>query len=715
MIGNRNNTNFQFQLYEFLKDIKIDKTDYLRYHQKIVVEYVLKYDKINGLLLYHRMGSGKTMLAVSICEALIKKTDKNIIFIAPKSLHKNFIKEYEKYNEVNNLTKKTPEEIEEHINKKYSFISSNAGNMLIQFKKTINKNALSNLVLEIGEDKNTETMEMGKSIIVWDEFHNFINSVSNGSKNATGVYDILTKSKNVKCIALTGTPIINDPFEISLAMNIFAGGKIFSDYYGDFNKNFISNNTDNITKNINIKNKNIFQDRIMGLVSYYGADDPEFKKNFPKQYETSVQKVKMSEEQFSEYKYYRDKEIKQTAQSFTVTIDRFKSSSSSSTYRVGTRQISNFLFPEHAITRTKNENGKFIIEKFVDKITNEDLSKKNLYKYSPKLYNLMVTISMHLPKFLPNYVPKNKQNIINHLIKLNKDKTYKIGEGSGIIYSQFVESGLAIIGKILKLNGMNDITVNTVGESNTGNFAFISGKTDPARRKELVEIFNSKDNLRGEILCLLLITSTGAEGLDLQNGRHVHILEPYWNYSRIDQVITRLVRYKSHITLPEDERTVQPYIYLSDYPIISNKQKENKNIKKIISEPSTDIYLFIKALKNQILINEFLESLQEASIDCLLHYKDLKNCRICEPTDKYLFTDNINKDIERGSICEQYKQEQIVANEITIEKDGEKTVYMYTKEDDDKYNIYKYDETLKGYTEISKNHEDYYSIIRSIT
>ena len=464
-IGDRNNTSFQYKLHSFLKDIKINEKDYLRYHQKVVVEYVLNYDNISGILLYHRMGSGKTMLSVAICEELINKTNKNIIFVSAKSLHKNFIKEYEKYNTVNtNITPKTPEEIEIYLAEKYTFISANAGNMLEQFKKAINRNRLSSLVLELNEDKNTEFMELTNSIIVWDEFHNFTNSVAGGSsKNATGVYDILTTAKNVKCIALTGTPIINDPFEISLSMNIFSKEKIFSDYYSDFNRNFVDNgNTMDINKSIKITNKKIFQDRIMGLVSYYGADDPEFKKNFPTKYNLSAKKILMSEEQFSEYIYYRDKEMKQSAQSFFKVVGRFKSSSSaSSSYRVGSRQVSYYLYPIHAISKKKNEDGRLVIEKFINKITDKDFTKTNLRKYSPKIYELLTTLSIHLPNDLLIEFKPSLENIkqrLDNLKKLNNEKDYKFGVGSGIIYSQFVESGLGIIGKVLNTYGLIDIT-----------------------------------------------------------------------------------------------------------------------------------------------------------------------------------------------------------------------------------------------------------------
>ena len=724
MIGDRNNTNFQYNLYNYLKNVKLEDNDYLKYHQKIVLEYILNYDKTAGILIYHRMGSGKTMTSVTICEELIHKTNKNIIFVSPKSLHNNFIKEFYKYNEINNKKKLSNEEIENHIKNKYTFISSNASNSLTQFKKAINKNRLKDLVLELDENEDTNFIELDNSIIVWDEFHNFTNSLASGnSKNATGIYDILTTSKNVKIIALTGTPIINDPFELVLSMNIFAGKKIFSDYYSDFTKNFIETFNDDINKKPTIKNKDILQDRILGLVSYYGADDKEFLKNFPKKYQMLIQKVRMSNEQFIEYAYYRDIELKQSSKSFSNIQGRFKSTdSSSSSYRIGSRQVSNFLFPENAIKRSKNEDGKIIIQKFIEKLISNNFTKENLLIYSPKIHELLTTLSLHLPNnLLNNYKPnkENIKNIINNIKKINNITEYSFGIGNGLIYSQFVESGIAIIGKALEHNGFIDITINTNYTSNsenniTGHFAYISGDVNADRRKELIDIYNSKDNINGKLLNLLLITSTGAEGLDLKNCRHVHILEPYWNYSRIDQIITRAVRFKSHSELDVAQQNVQSYIYLSIYPKDIDTKK-NKKIKTVISEPSTDIMLYIKSIKNQLLIDEFLQVLQESSIDCLLHNQNNKNikCRICEPNNKPLFTNNLDNDINEGSKCKHYKEEKIIATPITIVDNDIKYEYMYSINNGE-YNIYVYDKELNGYIPIDETNNHYYTLLYEI-
>jgi hypothetical protein len=77
--------------------------------------------------------------------------------------------------------------------------------------------------------------------------------------------------------------------------------------------------------------------------------------------------------------------------------------------------------------------------------------------------------------------------------------------------------------------------------------------------------------MRGELCRVFCITSAGAEGLSLKNVRRVHIMEPYWNPVRTDQVKGRAVRICSHIDLdyhesPElNQRTVEVFTYCATF------------------------------------------------------------------------------------------------------------------------------------------------------
>ena len=83
------------------------------------------------------------------------------------------------------------------------------------------------------------------------------------------------------------------------------------------------------------------------------------------------------------------------------------------------------------------------------------------------------------------------------------------------------------------------------------------------QRKKNMAAFNDKTNKFGEQIQIMIISGAGAEGISLTCVRQVHILEPYWNYVRINQVFGRAIRLKSHVDLPPDERNVEEYLYLS--------------------------------------------------------------------------------------------------------------------------------------------------------
>ena len=57
--------------------------------------------------------------------------------------------------------------------------------------------------------------------------------------------------------------------------------------------------------------------------------------------------------------------------------------------------------------------------------------------------------------------------------------------------------------------------------------SIIKGDISFESRNYIQHISNNPDNKYGDIIHMLLISSTGAEGLDLKCIRTVHIMEPY--------------------------------------------------------------------------------------------------------------------------------------------------------------------------------------------
>lgn len=830
----RNNTSFSKQLYETMKSIKQTEDDPLKYHQRLVVEYILKYP-VRGLLIYHKMGAGKSILGVSICEKLLDLSNNNelnykkVLFISSKSLHTNMKNTIVKYRKMIHPDEVPGDENLEERLKKYEFISINASNMINQVFKSVKPEGAeaaeklfdyaANVVQDSssldGDEESSSTKEvlsdlikklntqgnLNDTIVMVDEAHNLFNSIANGSTNATLLYHLIMNAKNIKVLFLTGSPIVNDPFEIAIAANMLVGKMdggltLFGEDYEDFQSYFVNSNVGG-----GIKNKEKFMNRIIGLVSYFGADSAKDLELYPKQLPTKVRKVPMSARQYTAYIAARDKEIEENNRKGRK-VDKKQltkpGGGKKTTYRVRSRQFSNFVYPEYAHSYYRDAGGYVRYEQYIDKLKDENLiiknssykaddkshdeSKYGLEIYSPKFVMMLLDLNNHCyKKFLSeSEVEKAKKTINYDLIEKkenenkiekdvddksetktkkgggkDKDSKYPFQIGGGVIYSQFKDSGVDVFAKILKCYNFEEFNFDL---SKKPRYAIINGEVDVETRQKIVDVFNSKENINGEIIQVLFVTSTGAEGIDLKNGRFVMVMEPYWHWSRISQIFARIRRLMSHFDLPVNKRYVQPYIYLSDYPSQSEfnklkmKNEELLEMKKKMKELTTDLYLYYEGLQNQLTINTFRKALEEASIDCHLHYGDKsgphKKCMMCAPTNRKLFIDNLDADIRTPSRCEPLKEEKVKVKTIFLEvdnasddygdtetdketdkeknkkdtdkkdkkdkKDKIKLEFKYSIDADKNIHIYKFNSSLNGYEEIFDDNPHYFNLISKV-
>lgn len=735
----QDSTNFPISVKNNLNTIlsdpatKYTKQDFLKYHQYIMYHYMIRNPKIRGLLIFHEMGMGKSISAIALAEYYRKHDpDRNIVVLLSKSLQENFkgnINKFIKNDLIKDIkdaakapdmeSKLTDSQIDTIIDTKYKFVSLNASNMFTQMTNI--EKSKEELAVEKQLQEFTDIVEkkdfLENSVLIIDEFHNLANSITNGSYNAIRLYDTIMHTKNIKLLFLTGTPIVNNPFELVPTFNMLRGlinvdsrttTTLFPELKKDFDMYFIDD------ENNKIKNADRFQNRIFGMISYYGSMyfGKKKKEDFPEEYPTKVEIVPMSPDQYSKYNAARDLEREESAvKGRPVRSERFSAKgSTSSSYRVKSRQLSNYLIPDYALGPMRGNKAR---EKKIDKISDKDLL--NMKVFSPKFDKILNNIHSH----------KNQL---------------------GIFYSEFVSGeGIAIFARILELSGYiswqknidlkedidsfdidlkqkKSIKLANVGSSSVSEstiksvknkgkkYAIISGDISVEERSKIVSIYNSDANMHGEKIILLLISKTGAEGLDLKNVRHIHICEPYWNIARIEQIIARGVRYKSHVSLPKSEHNVQPYIYLSDYPKGFNLKKKK--------EETTDIDLYKKAIRNKDLINQFLVSLAEASIDCSMHEPNFASsvrnqikCKLCSPNDKKLYHPSLSKDLMLPNPCVSLQSAEIKAKEIDI--NGEKFYYS-DGDEKNKFNIFKFDKQINGYLPMDSHEHMYADIMRKL-
>jgi len=82
----------------------------------------------------------------------------------------------------------------------------------------INYNGLTaKMIKELGKSPFDDTF------VIIDEIHNFISRIVNGSRLARAIYNHMMNAKNIKMVLLSGTPIINQPYEIATLINLIRG------------------------------------------------------------------------------------------------------------------------------------------------------------------------------------------------------------------------------------------------------------------------------------------------------------------------------------------------------------------------------------------------------------------------------------------------------------------------------------------------------------
>ena len=383
---------------------------------------------------------------------------------------------------------------------------------------------------------------------------------------------------------------------------------------------------------LSIKNPLLFQRRIQGLVSYFkGADERMLPRRIED--EKMLEKVPMSKEQFTHYLQQRWAELKMDSNKGKKSMDENLGS-----YRVLSRLACNYALPGELRVTTGDELTEDTIpdkpEILAKLKANPDkyLSEKALETLSPKFLKVLQTIKESLG-----------------------DAEYR----NQFVYSQYRElEGLGVFSAILEANGWQQYKiVKQNGQWVEGEldptkpaYTFYTGQESTDERELCRQIFNGKYEssfpaslktsveARGKkLLCLLMASSSGAEGITLANVRHVHILEPHWTPARHDQVIGRAIRICSHATLPVEERTVRISFYVSvfteaqaksnDFPNITPIRRADTAMKRyegggpVETFMSADEYLYeISFEKNQV--NQKIGTLlKQSAVDCEIHRK----------------------------------------------------------------------------------------------
>lgn len=616
----------------------------LKAYQEFISAYLNPKTGFRDILIYHGLGSGKTVSAINVYNMLYNYSKEwNVFIIIKASIEVSpWLKDIHNW-----LTVESPN---------IFFIHYDSPNADINFLNAVKKSNLNN-----------------NNLYIIDEVHNFINNVfgnikSEGGTRAINIYNYIQNEKKIKqltrIILISGTPVINDPFEMALLFNLLRPG-IFPTTENKFNSLFVDKQGC-----INKDNTNMFQRRIMGLVSYYrgGFGNEYAKKKIRNCF------VEMSSYQSDIYDFCKEVEDKIS-----------KNKKSSKIFNIYTRISCNFVFPNisdkinglyRVASHTKNnfdENETIEYENimkdfyvYMDKMYVKDKNFKNI------LENLKKNKNQNIKTFIDENIHKSEffkilSDCSNKILSIALHVLSVVEEvGTIVIYSNFVHiEGLEMVKLYLHYLGFSNY--NDANKKDFYSYVEFTSDIDKTNRFNNVKIFNDPLNFNGKNIKITLLSPAGSEGIELANVRYMHILEPYWNTLRNDQVIGRAIRYCMHKDLNKKDRFVKIFKYYSiknksvskeNKPISKEKNSNNNNTNvnnkgkffnnhksiaailseikdiskktKLITEDqilendnlTADVKIKVIALKKHKSIITFLTAIKEVAIDCNLFYTD---------------------------------------------------------------------------------------------
>jgi SNF2 family DNA or RNA helicase len=607
--------------------------DKLTVYQDFIGNYLDYRSPFKDLLVYHGVGAGKTVSVINVYNILYNYTPKwNVFLLIPAALHDDpWLKDIKNW-----LAKENYED---------------------RFKNVIFIHYDSPFADRDFLDKVKKADSSKQSLFIIEEAHRFINNVYNNvsskkGKRAQVVYDYIQQEKkenqNVRIMMLSATPAVNNPFEFALIFNLLRPGS-FPTSEAIFEQLFISSTN---FQSLNENTKNMFQRRILGLVSYYLGATPD---KFPSK---TIHYKNIIMEKYQEEVYNHFEEIEEQREKLNRKMSRGKVGERISTYNAYTRQAANFVFP-HISDGVNGESrprpGKFKIKvedailidegKEVDKIKKLKLNDKEAAAYDNAIktftngfsnvcrdihskdkangHSLQDDVKIWREKYNSSFstflqTQKEKSKLFDELYKCSPKFVTCIfnilkSKGPVLVYSNYVEmEGLQIYKIYLGFFGFSDFhrdqETNLTDLAKTGRFdgfRYIEyhGAISREIREANKKIYNDKENVYGRVVKIIMLSPAGAEGITLKNTRQVHILEPFWNEARIEQIMGRAVRFCVHKDLPLEERKVDVFRY--------------KMVRKSNKETADEKMENISRKKNNLLLS-FIEAVKEAAVDCEL-------------------------------------------------------------------------------------------------
>lgn len=594
-------------------------------HQIFLSRFMSPETPYKSLLLFHGVGTGKTCAALTIAEGYkstlsnlrkrlqIKRGTRNFVYynypgvyvISSRAIHKVF------RNELYNTNKVPREEapgILHCLGNEYFPMNDDAegANQKLQVSRKIlsyysffGPSEFSNFVRDIKKATNLKDF-FSHSIFIVDEVHNVLSEEKElgDAKNNTleTLKEVFKEADNTRLVMLSATPMRDDEESIINLLTLlhyndgkyqeiqkeklFPKGTVNHSYLAELARGYVSYLRGN--------NPVSFPAMVMPLLIY--KPNPSLKIN-GEPYVNDERMYDLFKCEMSEFQY-----------SFYIKLKE-----EYGLQHIKLREAATIVYPNGEIGDTGFEKS-FKSNKGVYSFINENfLLEENVENYSKKIYELLkiarTATGLH---YIYSLFDKSGALTIALAFQANGYAFYS-KEGRYDSSGRFV-GGKKLLSNVQKARCAicGNLQQEEHNEHNfrQGTFVLFTG-SETAGVQDALQVYNSFENKDGHLIKFVIGSLVSAEGVDYKRIKHLHVINPWYNFTRTWQAIGRGLRNCSQADFPEGDRNVVVYLYSCTSPSMEME--------------TIDEQMYRLSLEKDIRIKDIERTLKSVSIDCALN------------------------------------------------------------------------------------------------
>ena len=635
-------------------------------HQAMLSNFINPDTPYKGLLIFHGTGTGKTCAGIAVAEKFkqqVQRYGTQIYILVPGPLLKEnwrssfiqctgdtYLRTHENLLFLNDEEKeKIRKQAIQNAQQYYKILSYKSFYRKVLGEKIIEKKIVEGKIKSIYKKTNEGEFErdigmdiihnLNNTLIIVDEAHNLT-----GNAYGEALMKIIRNSINLKILLMTATPMKNLGDDIVELLNFLRPSN------SQIERDLIFTSAKNHTMELKPGGIEYLKKMASGYISHLRGADPM---TFAEKVDIGIKPkglmfTKLSQCYMGKFQLQAYEEAKKLAIEEADALDRkseavanfvFPALDSNKTKLIGLygrdglnqlrNQLKNHydkinsLIAKDILGLKKYDEELININEATKNITGAILKKDNLKHFSTKFYQAYVDIEANL--FFSGSNTESR---------------------TGFIYSNLVKTGIEIFQEILNVNGflpydenknnyqIKDTTkcyyCGKIYKDHNQNKDELTHKFEPATyivvtgqsteegaenipeesKRIVTTVFSSLENKTGKNIKLVLGSKVMNEGISLHNVSTVQILDVYFNFGRLDQVIGRAIRWCSHYNLMS-ETNPYPKVKVYKYAVSLDKSKTN--------ELSTEEDLYYKAEHKYVLVKKIERGLKEVAIDCALN------------------------------------------------------------------------------------------------